>query len=81
VHAVHLPPRQLWRAPALAALIALAITLVLLVAAQTLNDGSAGATRADASAQPAPAAQAPERTPAWARDPLSPPTSTLAGAR
>jgi hypothetical protein len=69
MHALHLPPRPLWRM----GLLALGLTIALLVAtaliAPTIADLSTpSATTVDRAASSAPSA------PTWATDPLAPPS-------
>jgi len=70
MHALHLPPRHLWKMGGLA----LALTLALLLAAAVLAPTIAGlstpsATTADTAARPASPSP-----PAWVSDPLAPPS-------
>jgi hypothetical protein len=85
VHALHFPPRNLWRVTALAALLTLAVTLLLLAVPQRLSPDSGsratpvtGAPAPAAAPQPRPAHDTPRpplvRTPSWLSDPLRPPS-------
>jgi hypothetical protein len=74
MHALHLPPRHLWRAAALALVLAFAMALM----ATDLNRldfslSTGGGSSAEVTTPPA-------GTPSWVRDPLSPPTVALTRA-
>jgi hypothetical protein len=67
MHAVHLPPRHLWRSAALAALLALAFMALLLTTAAQLGSDSSPQVSAPqtqlAAPQAAPPAAQPSRVP------------------
>ena len=65
MHAVHLPPRHLWRSAALAALLTLAfMALLLMTAAQLSVDGGAQSSTPQTQQAAPPAAQ-----PSWLDQP------------
>ena len=70
MHALHLPPRHMWRATILAALAALATFAIF----NPPDLGGGGAT-ASSSVQVRPAA--PDAHPSWLEHPLAPPTLRL----
>ena len=74
MHALHLPPRHLWRAAVLALALAFAMTLMaadLSGLNLTLSGGGGGGS------EPASQVTVPAGTPSWVSDPLTPPTVAL----
>jgi hypothetical protein len=90
MHVLTLPPRHLWRTTLLAALLALALT-VLLAAALGPGTSHRGSAPATASATPAPTTAAPATTtpvrpplaprPQWLAQPVTPPSLGAPPAR
>lgn len=73
MHALHLPPRHVWRVTALAALLAVLITAVLAVPASELVVDSGSSTTSVEASTP-PSQPLVDTRPSWASDPLSPVT-------
>jgi hypothetical protein len=74
MHALHLPPRHLWRTAALALVLAVLVTLAV-----TGLSGLQLPSRGDTASAPtvtAPASRPGTQTPAWVADPLRPPAFT-----
>ncbi len=71
MHVLHLPPRHLLRITALAALLAVALTAIIVLAASRLSPGDRSSPTAPSSAGPATVLAAPA---AHVRVPLAPPT-------
>jgi hypothetical protein len=69
VHALHLPPRHLWRIGLLALGLTLALLVIAAILAPTVADLSTpSVTTTDTAVSAAPS------TPAWVSDPLAPPS-------
>lgn len=79
MHALHLPPRHLWRATLLAALLTVIFMAGLLATAAELNPGDSARL---SPAPPQEVVATPQADkPIWLSDPLAPPTVTLSSGR
>jgi hypothetical protein len=71
MHALHLPPRHLWRMGLIALALTLAVVVVGALVAPTLADLAApSSTRTDTAVSTTSAPSAP----AWVTDPMAPPS-------
>jgi hypothetical protein len=82
MHAVHLPPRHLWRSAALAALLALAFMALLLTTAAQLGSDSSSQVSAPQTQLAAPQAAQASRVPdsSWLK-PLATPRPLVAASQ
>jgi hypothetical protein len=79
MHALHLPPRHIWRVTLLAALLALLFTALLAVPIGDLRSGRGSDVSSTTPQAVATAPSTGHRTdkPAWIANPVAPPTLAL----